>query len=131
MYDLLIYIAQILSSIILLNFGVRIFKMTGGYKTTYGRFTYHMLIIGMCFTLLSITNTITYLFPLTAAVVYSMDVIYSLLLSYSFLIAGLELMSSYKKPQNENAIGHDNKTFRGHMKGIIPRHVNTFKRTCQ
>ena len=126
MFDLLIYAAQIISSAVLLYFGVKIFKITGGYKTTYGRFTYHMLIIGICFTLLSITGTLKYLRPSSTPLINSIEVIYSLLLCYSFLIAGLELMASNKKVQKTNATSRID-TFNGHSKGIIPRQVHALQ----
>jgi hypothetical protein len=126
-FDLFIFTAQIISSVILLYFGVKIFKVTGGYRTTYGRFTYHMLIIGICFTLLSITGTLKYLRPSSTPLINSIEVIYSLLLCYSFLIAGLELMASNKKAKKTNATIPHTDTFNGHSKGIIPRQVNSLQ----
>ena len=127
MLDLALYSAQIISSIILLNFGVRIFKLAGGYRTTYGRFTYHVLIIGICFTLVSFTSTLRYLRPSFTPLLNSVEVVYSLLLSYSFLIAGLELMASQKKTNEVDIKRQRVDAFKGHLRGIVPHHIKTMQ----
>ena len=123
MPDQFFYAIQIAFSVILLYYGRNAFKMAGGYTTTYGRFTYHILIIATCFTLISVTGMIRYMMPGITPLLNSVEVVYSLLLSYSFLIAGLELYSSQKKTMTRDQNTGSSNTFKGHMKGVIPRQI--------